>query len=76
MNQAISRDPHNWKYRYGLAIVQARAGVDPRRAARSARRLNPRQAEAQEAVRRFRGRTPAAWRRELRGLEKAVAATS
>jgi hypothetical protein len=69
MNQAISRDPHNWKYRYGLAIVQARTGVDPRPAARLALRLNPREAQARAAVARFRGRTRTSWRRELRRLQ-------
>jgi hypothetical protein len=68
MNDAIARDPRNWKYRYGLALVQARAGIDPRPAARLARRLNPREQLAREAVRRLRGSSPAAWRRGLRRL--------
>ncbi len=70
MNEAISRDPKNWKYRYGLAVVRARAGVDPRPAARLAFRLNPREQDTQNGLRRFRGSTPAAWRREVRVLDR------
>jgi O-antigen ligase len=41
MDRAISLDPNNWNYRYGLAIMKAAAGQDPRRAARKALSLNP-----------------------------------
>ncbi len=42
MHRAISLDPSDWKYRYGLAIMKAAAGQDPRGAARKALSLNPR----------------------------------
>ena len=42
MNKAISLDPNDWNYRYGLAIMKAAAGQDPRGAARKALSLNPR----------------------------------
>jgi hypothetical protein len=42
MNKAISLDPNDWHYRYGLAIMKAAAGQDPRGAARKALSLNPR----------------------------------
>jgi O-antigen ligase len=61
MNAAIERDPKNWEFHYGLALVQAGAGVDPLPAARTALGLNPREFRAQEAVRRFRSRNPADW---------------
>jgi Flp pilus assembly protein TadD len=40
MRSAHARDPHNWRYAYGLAIAQAIAGEDPRQAAQSAVRLS------------------------------------
>ncbi|HYH43982.1 MAG TPA: hypothetical protein VD867_18590, partial [Burkholderiales bacterium] len=40
--RAARSDPANWRPRYALAVVQARAGRDPRAAIRAARRLNPR----------------------------------
>jgi O-antigen ligase len=41
MRAAIDLDPAHWRYRYGLAIVRAAAGEDPRPGLRAARRLNP-----------------------------------
>jgi O-antigen ligase len=41
MQNAIKRDPDNWEFHYGLGIVRAAAGLDPRPALRDARRLNP-----------------------------------
>ena len=63
MEEAVERDPQAWELRYGLALVRAVAGRDPRRAARSALRLNPRAPLAQDAVRRFRTNDPQKWRR-------------
>lgn len=42
MKDAVRLDPAHWRYRYGLAIVRALAGSDPRPDLRLARRLNPR----------------------------------
>jgi hypothetical protein len=43
MQKAVERDPDNWEAHYGLAVVQAAAGLDPGQAAREAMRLNPRE---------------------------------
>ncbi len=53
MIAAIDRDPRNWEYRYGLALVRAAAGRDPRAASREALELNPREPRAQEAAEAF-----------------------
>ena len=62
MNSAVTRDPGNWQYRYGLALVRAAAGLDPRPAARRALQLNPREPLAQEAVRAFDTSNRRLWR--------------
>jgi O-antigen ligase len=41
LRAARRRDPDNWQYAYGLAVVQANAGEDGLPAAQLARRLNP-----------------------------------
>ena len=41
LEEAVERDPDNWEFRYGLAIVRGSAGLDPRPAAREALRQNP-----------------------------------
>jgi hypothetical protein len=68
MRRAVDRDPRNWEYRYGLALVRGSAGLDPRAPAREALRLNPNEPRAREAVRRFRTDEPRRWRREARRL--------
>jgi hypothetical protein len=70
IEQAVDRDPDNWRLRYGLARMQAMAGRDPRRAAREALRLNPLEPLTRDAVERFAGtRRPAQWRRAAQGME-------
>jgi hypothetical protein len=66
LERAVELDPDNWEYRYGLALVQAAAGLDPRPAAQSALRLNPRDAVPLDAVVRFMGDQPRMWRRAAR----------
>jgi len=63
LQDAVARDPDNWEYRYGTALVRGAAGLDPRPAARAAKRLNPRSALAAKAVRMFNTSDPAQWRR-------------
>lgn len=63
LQDAVARDPDNWEYRYGTALVRGAAGLDPRPAARAAQRLNPGSSLAAEAVRRFDTSDPAKWRR-------------
>jgi hypothetical protein len=43
MQTAVDDDPKNWEPRYGLAIVEAVAGHDPRPAVRAALQLDPRE---------------------------------
>ncbi|HEX6582990.1 MAG TPA: hypothetical protein VF056_05245, partial [Thermoleophilaceae bacterium] len=63
MESGIDRDPENWELHYGLALVRANAGRDPRSAAREALRLNPRGDLPRSAVRRFATTDPQKWRR-------------
>ena len=64
IDNAIDRDPRNWIYHYGRALVRAAAGEDPRPDIAEARRLNPREARAIQAEEAF-GSTddPEKWRR-------------
>jgi hypothetical protein len=63
MRKARARDPHDWRYAYGLALARAVAGEDPRPAARAALALDPREPEARTLARALRGAgDPAAWR--------------
>jgi len=66
LEQAVRRDPRDWRFRYGLALARGGAGLDPRPAAAAALRLNPLQPLAREAVRRFATDDPRAWRRAAR----------
>jgi hypothetical protein len=63
MEQARARDPHNWRYAYGLALARALARRDPRPAIAEARRLNPRDPQAAALATAVRGDRPARWRR-------------
>jgi hypothetical protein len=53
LHNATVRDPNDWEFRYGLSLVQARAGIDPRPAAAKALTLNPREPLARRAVAAF-----------------------
>jgi hypothetical protein len=65
MDAARARDPKNWQYAYGQAIIAGVAGRDPRPAAREALRLNPLAPLAITLVRELdRTRSPAR-RREI-----------
>ena len=66
MQAAVRRDPQHWKYHYGLALVQAAAGRDPRPAARRALRLNPREQLAKDGVLRFATDDSREWVRQAR----------
>jgi hypothetical protein len=68
LQRAIGRDPHNWEYHYGLAIVRGSAGLDPRPAARTALRLNHFHVLTRDARRRFDRRgDPGSWRAAASG---------
>ncbi len=66
MQRAIDRDPKNWRYRYGLALVRGAAGLDPRPAVADAARLNPLEPVIEDAKVRFATRSARAWRRQAR----------
>jgi O-antigen ligase len=69
LERAIDRDPRSWELHYGLALVRAAGGLDPRPPAGRALALNPREVLAQRAVERFRAGNRARWRRESASLE-------
>jgi Tfp pilus assembly protein PilF len=70
MRQAVDRDPHNWQFRYSLAVAEAAAGMDPRPAAREALRLDPLEFATQDLLRPFRT-DRRAWRSQARFLLRA-----
>jgi O-antigen ligase len=47
---AIARDPQNWELHYGLGIVRAAAGRDPRGPLQAALRLDPRESVTRTAI--------------------------
>jgi Flp pilus assembly protein TadD len=65
MDAARARDPHNWAYAYGQAIVYGVSGGDPRPYAAAALRMNPREPLALTLVRDLRRAGTAARRREV-----------
>jgi len=62
MEAAISRDPDNWTYRYGLALTKAAAGRDPRRDVRLAHAMNPLSQLTRDALERFDSSDPEVWK--------------
>lgn len=67
MRDAVDRDPENWTYRYGLALVLGAAGKDPRPEMAKARELNPLDGLLIRTERSFDTNDPQKWRR--RALE-------
>jgi len=63
LQAAIAHDPQKPEAHYGLAVVRAAAGLDPRQAAREAVRLDPRDPIARDAVRAFDTNRPSKWKR-------------
>ena len=63
LENAVRRDPGNWEFHYGLAIVRGAAGKDPRPAARRARELNPMSRLARETAQDLDVEDPIKWRR-------------
>ena len=60
---AVRRDPDNWEAHYGLALVRAAAGQDPRPRLRIAQRLNPLDPLVFRARRLFATNDPQQWKR-------------
>jgi O-antigen ligase len=65
LERAARLDPDNWEMHYGLALVRAAAGLDPRPQARVAARLNPSDSDLATALVTSLVSTddPRAWRR-------------
>ncbi len=74
IRHAVSLDPQNWNYWYGVSLMQAAAGENPLRAARRALQLNPKEPLAQQAWAAFSTDTPAQWQAD--GVTAADAFTS
>jgi O-Antigen ligase len=66
LDAAVDRDPESWSPRYGLALVRASAGLDPRPALAAARRRNPLGRLAGELDHQLRHAPKAAWTRIAR----------
>lgn len=64
MGEAIDRDPDSWELVYGLALVRAAAGRDPRDAIRRTLELNPLEPIANGASERLTGGNSRSWQRE------------
>ena len=65
MDAARERDPNNWQYAYGQAIVYGVSGLDPRPYAREALRLNPLDPDAVALVKNLDAAKTAAARRDV-----------
>jgi len=61
--QALRWDPGNWEVHYGLGLVRAAAGLDPRPQLRIADRLNPLDPLPPAALATFDTDSPRTWRR-------------
>jgi hypothetical protein len=68
--RAVDREPDNWEYHYGLALVRGAGGMDPRPAARAALRVNPQERVTRTLMARLRRRSN--WRRVTVRLTKRV----
>jgi O-antigen ligase len=62
MQKALDRDPNNWEFHYGRAVMRAASGLDPRHDAHVALRLNPQDPTTNDAVARFRTQNRNSWR--------------
>lgn len=63
--QFLGHSPANWEYAYGLALVRANAGLDPRPAASRALELNPLEGMVNQLVDGFEEtEDPREWRRQ------------
>jgi hypothetical protein len=64
MRNAVDRDPRNWVYHFGLSLVLAVRGEDPRPEIAEARRLNPLDGAVTRLERKFQSTDdPRKWRR-------------
>jgi hypothetical protein len=75
MNQAIARDPQDWRYRYGLAVATAANGQDPFPALQQASLLDPHESIIDDAAKSFLAGNPRTWTRAGRNAEMLVSTT-
>lgn len=68
MRRAIARDPLNWEFHYGLALVRGAFGRDPRPAAKRAWQLNRKEELAVAGYEQLDGRDPDVWSVRARAL--------
>ena len=68
LERAVDRDPDNWELLYTQAIVRGSAGLDPRAAAESALRHNPRQDLTQSLVEYVDTKDPRVWIKRTRPI--------
>lgn len=61
MDEAVRDDPNNWEPRYGLAIVTAVAGGNPRPVVRAAKALNPFEAVTDALAAKLLKDAPSLW---------------
>jgi O-antigen ligase len=61
MARAVGEDPRSWEPHYGLAVVQAALGGDPRPGLRAALALNPTEPVIRAAVAQYRADPPGRW---------------
>jgi O-antigen ligase len=72
LETAIERDRGEWESYYGLALVQAAAGQDPRAAARKAYELAPHEPLAEEGKELFTSGNPQIWERRAQSARLPV----
>jgi O-antigen ligase len=72
MEDAVERDPENWRTHYGLALVLAIAGRDPLPELREAQRLNPFERKVSKLVRAMEGGGPEQWRSQAQAAALAL----
>jgi hypothetical protein len=68
MEKAKSLDPKNWNYQYGLALMRAGAGLDPRAAAQVALKMNPLEPLVQDEWATFQSGNRASWAADARSI--------
>jgi hypothetical protein len=71
MRKAVSLDHNNWNYAYGLALMEAAGGLDPRREARRALTLNPREPLVQTEWQTFNSDHPSQWPSDAKSIADA-----
>jgi O-antigen ligase/polysaccharide polymerase Wzy-like membrane protein len=75
MNQAVARDPQDWRYRYSLAVATAANGQNPFPALHQASFLDPSESIIADAATSFAGHSARKWKRAGRNAEMLVTTT-